>query len=124
MSNNMEYDLLLKRFRHLLESDVIREYDEVDEFTGGYKKDIRELDRAFRSKFTEVNLSGRPKPQGESIDNVLTVVVLETLANADKLKTIETDVTERLKQDVFVKDNSITRILFIDRRTGRIMGEI
>lgn len=43
-----EYELLLKRFRHLLESDVIRLYDEVDPQTGRYKRDIKDLDRAMR----------------------------------------------------------------------------
>lgn len=39
-----EYELLLKRFRHLLESDIIALYDEVDPRTGKYKRDIKELD--------------------------------------------------------------------------------
>ena len=37
-------EALLKRFRHLLESDVIARYDEVDPRTKEYKRDIRELD--------------------------------------------------------------------------------
>lgn len=37
-----EFDCLLRRFRHLLESDYIRSFDEVDHRTGEYKRDIRE----------------------------------------------------------------------------------
>ena len=40
-----EYESLLKRFRHLLESDYIRSFDEVKLGTGEYKRDIREADR-------------------------------------------------------------------------------
>lgn len=40
-----EYESLLKRFRHLLESDYIRSFDEVVPISGGkYKRDIREAD--------------------------------------------------------------------------------
>lgn len=45
VDSRKEYELLLKRFRHLLKSDVIRLYDEVDPRTGKYKRDIKELDR-------------------------------------------------------------------------------
>ena len=44
MVTQKEYELLLKRFRHLLESDAVRLYDEVDPRTKEYKRDIRELD--------------------------------------------------------------------------------
>ena len=44
MVTQKEYELLLKRFRHLLESDIIRIYDEVDPRTKKYKRDIKELD--------------------------------------------------------------------------------
>ena len=44
MVTQKEYELLLKRFRHLLESEIIRLYDEVDPRTGEYKRDIKELD--------------------------------------------------------------------------------
>ena len=37
-----EYESLLKRFRHLLESDFIRSFDEYDPKTGTYKRDISE----------------------------------------------------------------------------------
>lgn len=37
-----EHELLLKRFRHLLESDFIRSFDEYDPKTGTYKRDISE----------------------------------------------------------------------------------
>ena len=40
-----EHELLLKRFRHLLESDFIRSFDEYDPKTGTYKRDISEADR-------------------------------------------------------------------------------
>lgn len=41
-----EHESLLKRFRHLLESDYIRSFDEVIPLSGGkYKRDIREADR-------------------------------------------------------------------------------
>lgn len=40
-----EYELLLKRFSHLLESNTIAMYDEVDPSTGKYKRDIKELDK-------------------------------------------------------------------------------
>ena len=39
-----EYELLLNRFRHLLESDLIASYDEVDPRTREYKRNIKELD--------------------------------------------------------------------------------
>ena len=40
-----EYESLLRRFRHLLESDYIRSFDEVIPLAGGkYKRDIREAD--------------------------------------------------------------------------------
>ena len=37
-----EHEMLLRRFQHLLESDYIRSFDEVDRRTGKYKRDIRE----------------------------------------------------------------------------------
>lgn len=40
-----ENEVLLKRLRHLLESQIIREYDAVDPRTKQYVKDIYELDR-------------------------------------------------------------------------------
>ena len=43
-----EHECLLKRFRHLLESDYIRSFDEVKLGTGEYKRDIREADRENR----------------------------------------------------------------------------
>lgn len=39
-----EHESLLKRFRHLLESDFIRSFDEYDPKTGTYKRDISEAD--------------------------------------------------------------------------------
>jgi hypothetical protein len=42
-----DYQSLLKRFQHLLESDVIALYDEVDPITKRYKRDVKELDRLF-----------------------------------------------------------------------------
>lgn len=36
-----EHEYLLKRFRHLLKSDYIRSFDEVDPNTGEYKRDIK-----------------------------------------------------------------------------------
>lgn len=42
-----EYELLLKRFRHLLESNIIALYDEIDPRTKEYKRDIKELDILF-----------------------------------------------------------------------------
>ena len=39
-----EYESLLKRFQHLLESDYISSFDEVKLGTGEYKRDIREAD--------------------------------------------------------------------------------
>lgn len=39
-----EIEILEKRLRHLLSSDLIREYDAKDN-KGNYKKDINELDR-------------------------------------------------------------------------------
>ena len=41
-----EYEDLMKRFRHLLESDFISRFDEVDITTGRYKRDIAEADKA------------------------------------------------------------------------------
>lgn len=43
-----EYESLLKRFRHLLESDFIRSFDEYDPKTGTYKRDISEADTMAR----------------------------------------------------------------------------
>ena len=40
-----EYEGLLKRFRHLLESDFIASFAEVEPFTGKYKRDIAEADK-------------------------------------------------------------------------------
>lgn len=40
-----EYEGLLKRFRHLLESDFISSFSEVEPFTGQYKRDIAEADK-------------------------------------------------------------------------------
>ena len=40
-----EYNLLVRRFEHLLESDYIRSFDGVELSTGKYKRDIREADR-------------------------------------------------------------------------------
>lgn len=40
-----EYEQLLKRFQHLLESDFISSFDEVDITTGRYKRDIAEADK-------------------------------------------------------------------------------
>ena len=42
-----ENKALDKRLRHLLESDAIRLYDEVNHKTGEYRRDIKELDRAL-----------------------------------------------------------------------------
>ena len=44
MVTREEYESLLRRFKHLLESDIIALYDEVDPKTGEYKRDIKELD--------------------------------------------------------------------------------
>lgn len=38
------YNLLLSRFRHLLQSDFIRSFDEYDRLKGDYKRDIKEAD--------------------------------------------------------------------------------
>lgn len=40
-----EYELLSKRFRHLLESDFIRSFDEYDPTAHAYKRDISEADK-------------------------------------------------------------------------------
>lgn len=40
-----EVDPLIKRLRHLLESEYIRSFDEVDPRTQEYKRDIREADK-------------------------------------------------------------------------------
>ena len=39
-----------KRLRHLLASDVIKSYDEVNHRTGKYKRNINDLDRALMNK--------------------------------------------------------------------------
>lgn len=41
-----EYEALLRRFRHLLQSDFIHSFDEYDPKTGTYKRDIAEADKA------------------------------------------------------------------------------
>lgn len=53
-----EYESLLKRFRHLLESDYIRSFDEVKLGTGEHKRDIREADRENRHGQWENELLG------------------------------------------------------------------
>lgn len=45
-----EYELLLKRFRHLLESDFIRSYDEWNMQKKDYTKDITKLDIVIAKK--------------------------------------------------------------------------
>lgn len=49
-----EHEALLNRFLHLLESDYIRSFDEVDPRTGTYKRDISEavapVDKIVRCK--------------------------------------------------------------------------
>lgn len=40
-----EYESLLKRFRHLLESNFISSFARVEPFTGQYKRDIAEADK-------------------------------------------------------------------------------
>lgn len=40
-----KYEQLLKRLQHLLESDFISSFDEVDTTTGRYKRDIAEADK-------------------------------------------------------------------------------
>ena len=47
-----EYELLLKRFRHLMKSETIALYDEVDPRTGEYKRDIKELDNTYVMRST------------------------------------------------------------------------
>ena len=42
-----DFDNLLKKLRHLLQSDFIRKYDEIDPKTGKYRKDIREVDNLY-----------------------------------------------------------------------------
>lgn len=43
----IDFKNLQKRFNHLLLSNFIREYDEVDHKTGMYRKDIKEVDNLF-----------------------------------------------------------------------------
>ena len=43
-----EKDMLEKRLAHLLESRIVRDYDEVEPFNGGYKRDISLLDEAMK----------------------------------------------------------------------------
>ena len=43
-----EKDMLEKWLSHLLESRIVRDYDEVEPFHGGYKRDIRLLDEALK----------------------------------------------------------------------------
>lgn len=46
-----EYDALLRRFQHLLESDYIRSFDAYDPQTGTYKRDISEaVEKVIRCK--------------------------------------------------------------------------
>ena len=40
-----EYEALLRRFRHLLQSDFIRSFDELDIKTHTYNRDIAEADK-------------------------------------------------------------------------------
>lgn len=39
-----------KRLQHLLDSDIVRRYDEKNPFTGGYVRDINELDGNIESE--------------------------------------------------------------------------
>ena len=43
-----EYEALLARFRHLLESKFISSFDAVDCMTGEYRRDIKEADKIAR----------------------------------------------------------------------------
>ena len=52
MVSREEYNLLLKRFRHLLKSDIVALYDEVDPKTKEYKRDIKELDNTYVMRST------------------------------------------------------------------------
>ena len=40
-----EYNSLLKRFKHLIQSEFISSFDEKDRFTHDYKRDIKEADQ-------------------------------------------------------------------------------
>ena len=56
-----EYDLLIRRLEHLLESDFIRSFDEKVIMTGQYKRDIREADtvQEVRAKWGKKDSEGR-----------------------------------------------------------------
>lgn len=60
-----EKDMLEKRLAHLLESRIVRDYDEKEPFNGGYKRDIRLLDEAIhlgsKSMLREVQLEHKIK---------------------------------------------------------------
>lgn len=65
-----EYELLLKRFRHLLESDFISKYDEVEPRTGEYKLDIKELDKINMKNI--VRQDGLTEDEGKVMDSLIT----------------------------------------------------
>lgn len=57
-----EFESLLKRFRHLIQSNFIRSFDEVEPRTGAYKRDISEADAS--TGWISVN-EGLPEPDRE-----------------------------------------------------------
>lgn len=56
-------DYLLKRLRHLLESEFISSFDEVDA-NGNYKRDISEADRVRNNKYVPVEILASPFCRG------------------------------------------------------------
>ena len=54
------YNLLLLRFRHLLQSDFIRSFDEYDRIKGDYKRDIKEADMIINRIRAERSRQGCP----------------------------------------------------------------
>lgn len=57
-----EQDVLVSRLRHLLQSAVIRKYDEIDWNTGTYKHDITELDQLVNKEFAPQETKEKEKP--------------------------------------------------------------
>lgn len=76
-----EKDMLEKRLAHLLESSIVRDYDEVEPFHGGYKLDIRLLDEAIhlgtKSMHREVQLEHKIKELEACIVKMATLMMKE-----------------------------------------------
>lgn len=71
-------DPLIQRLRHLLESDYIRSFDEVDPFTHEYKRDIREADKIIGYKVKDL-ITETDKILGYKVEDL--IILAQELRN-------------------------------------------